>query len=142
SKGIEYWTNGYPGFYFEEPFGSAAMMVQAQVVREVNWDSENFSQNIGNPLAFENGRWYCIEGYVKVEHSRTCRRSDSHVDRRHVAMEYIGRQFRGPSPTDPGPSTAQFSYIMFSGSKNPQPTDQYTWYDDIVLATQRIGCSG
>jgi hypothetical protein len=49
---------GYPQFYPEVLWGEGKFAIQAQVTREANWDSEDFYQNVGDPVVFESERWY------------------------------------------------------------------------------------
>jgi hypothetical protein len=56
---------------------------------------------------------------------------------------HAGRQFRGARPTDPAPSTARIKSLLISGQYGGQasvPHLQFSWQDDHVASTQRIGC--
>jgi hypothetical protein len=133
---------GYPQFYPEVLWGNGQFAIQAQVVAEANWDSENFYQNQGEPVTFETDRWYCLEVFVKLN---TPGKADgalaAWIDGR-LALEYTGRTFRGASPLDPAPSTAQIEAIGLSGhygGVTPVPREQYSWIDDPVASSEPIG---
>jgi len=133
----------YPQFY---PFAvgvGGAFAIQAQVVAEQEWRSENFFVNQGDPVNFVSDRWYCIEVLVKLN-------TPGAADGRLAAwidgeqkLFYDGRQFVGSSPDDPAPSTAAIDALLVTGHYGgattvPQP--QSSWQDDYVGATERIGC--
>ena len=136
-------SSGYPQFY---PFAvgvDGTFAIQAQVVAEQQWGSENFFVNLGDPVAFVPDRWYCIEVFVKLN-------TPGAADGRLAAwidgepkLFYDGRQFRGTSPDDPAPSTAALDALLVTGhygGLTAVPQQQSSWHDDYVGATERIGC--
>ena len=107
--------SGYPAFY---PFVSGTegrFAIQAQVLADWQWGSENFFQNVGDPVAFEPDRWYCVEIGVRLN---TPGLSDgvltASIDGEPKIVS-AGRQFRGAAPTDPAPSTARLQALLISG---------------------------
>lgn len=133
---------GFPHFY---PFvtGSGQLAIQAQVLADRAWGSENFLQNDGVASVFEAERWYCIEVMVKLN---TPGVSDGAVAAwidGEAKLSYTGRQFRGIGATDPSPSTARIGSLLVAGQYGGQttvPQDQFSWQDDYVASTQRVGC--
>jgi hypothetical protein len=133
---------GYPQFYPEVLWGGGVFAIQAQVTREANWDSEDFYQNIGDPVVFASERWYCVEVHVKLNTPGVADgRLEAWIDGR-LKLEYQGREFRGSTPLDPAPSTAQVQAVGatgYYGGLTPVPQEQYAWQDDFVVSTQPVG---
>ncbi|HMD36742.1 MAG TPA: hypothetical protein VKH42_17330, partial [Vicinamibacterales bacterium] len=133
---------GYPQFYPEVLWADGQLAIQAQVTKEAGWNSENFYQNIGAPVTFETDRWYCIEMFVKLN---TPGAGDGEVDAwidGRLKLQYRDREFRGSSPLDPAPSTAQIQAVGASGyygGLTPVTQLQYSWQDDFVVSTDPIG---
>jgi len=134
---------GYPEFYPEVLWANGQFAIQAQVVQEANWDAENFYQNQGDPVVFQPGRWYCLEVFVKLN---TPGAADGEVAAwidGELKLTYAGRQFRGASPLDPGPSTAKIEAVAatgYYGGVTQVPQLQFSWQDDHAASTERIGC--
>jgi cellulose synthase/poly-beta-1,6-N-acetylglucosamine synthase-like glycosyltransferase len=133
----------YPQFY-PFTFGvDGTFAIQAQVVAEQGWGSENFFVNQGDPVSFVPDRWYCIEVFVKLNAPDAADgRLDAWIDGEHK-LSYGGRQFRGSQPDDPAPSTAALDAFLVTGNYGGQttvPQLQSSWQDDYVGATERIGC--
>lgn len=133
---------GYPQFYPEVLWADGQLAIQAQVTAEAHWDSENFYQNVGDPITFAGDRWYCVEVFVKLN---TPGVADGEVDAwidGSLKLQYSGRQFRGASPLDPAPSIAQIQAVGatgYYGGVTQVPQLQYSWQDDFVVSTQPIG---
>jgi hypothetical protein len=75
-------STSYPQFY---PFAVGAdgtFAIQAQVVAEQAWGSENFFVNRGDPVSFTPGRWYCLEVFVKLNTPGAADASLAALDRR------------------------------------------------------------
>jgi hypothetical protein len=133
----------FPQFY---PFAVGAdgrFAIQAQVVAEQQWGSENFFVNRGDPVSFAPDRWYCIEVFVKLN---TPGAADGQlaawIDGEQKLL-YDGREFRGSRPDDPAPSTSAIDALQVTGHYGGQttvPQQQSSWQDDVVGATERIGC--
>jgi hypothetical protein len=134
---------GYPQFYPEVMWANGQLAVQAQVIAEANWDSRNFYQNRGEPTVFAAGRWYCIEVFVQLNTPGTADGAVAAWIDGELKLEYTGRRFRGSSPTDPAPSTAQIQAVGLTGyygGVTPVPQHQRSWQDDVAGSLQRIGC--
>src|SRR5438874_495228 len=133
---------GYPEFYPEVLWGNGQLAIQAQVTKEANWDSENFYQNRGAPVVFGGDRWYCVEMFVKLN---TPGAADGEIAAwidGDLKLQYAGREFRGSSPIDPAPSSAQIQAVGASGyygGVSPVPQLQFSWQDDVVVSNQPIG---
>jgi hypothetical protein len=133
---------GYPQFYPEVLWANGQLAIQAQVTREANWDSEDFYQNRGNPVVFGSDRWYCIEVLVKLNTPGAADGELAAWIDGELKLQYTGREFRGSLPTDPAPSTAQIQAVGASGyygGLTEVPQLQFSWQDDFVISTQRIG---
>jgi hypothetical protein len=133
----------YPQFY---PFAVGAdgtFAIQAQVVAEDAWGSENFFVNRGDPASFVPDRWYCIEVFVKLNTPGAADGQLAAWIDGEQKMFYDGRQFRGSDPNDPAPSTSAMNALIVTGQyggPTPVPQQQSSWQDDYVGATERIGC--
>jgi hypothetical protein len=133
---------GYPQFYPEVLWANGELAIQAQVIAEANWDARNFYQNQGTPVVFQPGRWYCVEVMVKLNTPGLADGELAAWIDGELKLTYTGREFRGASPTDPAPSTAQIQSVAVSGhygGLTPVPQLQYSWHDDHVVATEPIG---
>lgn len=133
---------GYPEFYPEVLWGNGQLAIQAQVTREANWDSENFYQNRGEPVVFGGDRWYCIEVRVKLNTPGIADGELAAWIDGELKLQYLGREFRGSTPFDPAPSTAQIQAVGatgYYGGLTPVPQLQYAWQDDVVVSTEPIG---
>jgi len=134
--------SGYPQFYPFIVSSDGQMAVQAQVLADRNWNSENFFQNVGPPVAFQPDRWYCIEVSVTLN---TPGLPDgvlaAWIDDEPKLL-YAGRQFRGLDSSDPAPSTARIQALMIAGQygQSALPHPQSSWQDDHAASTERIGC--
>lgn len=136
-----YWS--YPHFY---PFTFGAdghFAIQAQVLADRNWGTENFFQNVGEPVRFQPDRWYCVEVGVKLNTPGVADGVLSASIDGETKLFYAGRQFRGTAPGDPAPSTARIQALLIAGQYGPQPVPQlqYSWQDDVVASTQPVGCA-
>jgi hypothetical protein len=118
--------------------------VQAQAVAERNWDSENFLVNLGDPVRLVPDRWYCIEVFVKLNAARSQRRAGRRMGRRRSrSCFYDGRQFRGAGALDPSPAGSGLDSTSVAGSYGgltTVPSLQFSWHDDYVASTGRVGC--
>lgn len=135
--------SGYPHFYAFVAGAAGEFAIQAQVLADRAWASENFFQNRGDPVRFEPERWYCIEMMVKLN---TPGQADgalaAWIDGEEKLL-YAGREFRGMSPVDPAPPTARLTALLVAaqyGGDTTVPQQQFSWHDDYVASTQRIGC--
>jgi hypothetical protein len=134
---------GYPQFYPEVLWANGQLAIQAQVIAEANWDSKNFYQNHGLPVVFLPERWYCLEAYVKLNTPGAADGELAAWIDGELKLAYTGREFRGANPTDPAPSTANIESVAVSGhygGLTPVPRLQFSWQDDHVVSTERIGC--
>jgi hypothetical protein len=134
---------GYPQFYPVVLWANGQLAIQAQVIPEAAWDAKNFYQNQGVPAVFLPGRWYCIEVYVKLNTPGAADGELAAWIDGELKLAYTGREFRGANPTDPAPSTAKIEAVGVSGhygGLTPVPQLQYSWQDDHVASTERIGC--
>jgi hypothetical protein len=134
--------SGYPHFY---PFifgSNGQFAIQAQVLADRNWGSENLFQNLGEPVLFQPDRWYCIEVGVKLNTPGIADGVLSASIDGEAKLLYAGRQFRGAGADDPAPSTARIQALLISGQYGWQtvPQLQFSWQDDIIAAPQPIGC--
>jgi hypothetical protein len=133
---------GYPEFYPEVLWANGQLAIQAQVTQEAGWDSENFYQNVGEPVVFGSDRWYCVEVLVQLN---TPGAADGEVAAwidGALKLRYTGREFRGVTPLDPGPSTAQIQAVGatgYYGGVTPVTQLQYSWQDDFVVSADPIG---
>jgi len=136
-------TTNYPQFY---PFAvgvDGTFAIQAQVVAEQQWGSENFFVNRGDPVNLAPDRWYCIEVFVKLNTPGAADGQLAAWIDGEQKMLYDGRQFRGSGPDDPAPSTAAVDALLVTGhygGPTTVPQMQSSWHDDYVGATERIGC--
>ena len=108
-------STSYPQFY---PFAVGAdgtFAIQAQVVAEQAWGSENFFVNRGDPVSFVPDRWYCIEVFVKLNTPGAADGQLAAWIDGEQKLSYGGRQFRGSSADDPGPSTSAIDAILVTG---------------------------
>jgi len=135
----------YPQFYPFTVGNESSFAIQAQVVAEQAWGSENFFVNRGDPMSFLPDRWYCIEVFVKLN---TPGAADGELaawidgDQK---LFYDGREFRGADPHDPAPPASKIDALLVTGQYGAQtavPQLQSSWHDDYVGATTRIGCGG
>jgi hypothetical protein len=141
--GIRPWY-GYPHFYAFAAGSAGEFVLQAQVVADRGWGSENLFQNRGDPVSFAPDRWYCIEVMVQLNTPGVPDGAVTAWIDGEEKLSYDGRQFRGTSATDPAPSTARLGALLISGQYGGQatvPQQQFSWHDDYVAATERIGCS-
>jgi hypothetical protein len=134
---------GYPHFY---PFVAGAdgqLAVQAQVLADRGWGSENLFQNEGPPVAFQPERWYCIEVFVKLNTPGLADGAVAAWIDGERKLFHAGRAFRGTGPADPAPSTARIDALMIAaqfGGWSTVPRLQFSWQDDLSASTQRVGC--
>ena len=124
--------------------GDGTFAVQAQVVAEQNWGSENFLVNRGDPVKFAPDRWYCLEVFVKLNAPGA---SDGQLAAwidGEQKLSYDGRQFRGADPGDPSPPATGIDSMIVAGhygGLTTVPKLQFSWHDDYVGSTERVGCS-
>lgn len=136
-------VSGYPHFYPFAAGQNGLFAIQAQVLADRQWGSENFFQNEGPPVAFEPRRWYCIEVMVQLNapgHSDGAIAAWIDDDRK---LFYDGRALRGTAATDPSPPTARLSQLLVVGQYSADttvPLLQTSWQDDLIVSSQRIGC--
>jgi hypothetical protein len=134
---------GYPHFY---PFVSGSggqFAIQGQVLADRAWGSENFSQNLGQPVSFEPGRWYCVEVLVKLNTPGVADGTVAAWIDGEPKLSHGGRRFRGESAADPAPSQARINALLVAGhygGLDPVPQLQFSWQDDLFASTQRVGC--
>jgi hypothetical protein len=135
--------NWYPQFYPAVLWGNGELAISAVGILEADWGTRNFYQNQGSPAVFEPDRWYCVEVFVKLN---TPGASDGElaawIDGT-LQLLHTGRRFRGAGPTDPVPSTTRIDSILISGyygGVTTVPARQFSWQDDHVVSTRRIGC--
>jgi hypothetical protein len=135
--------NSFPQFYAFVFGQTGELAIQAQVVAETGWNDENFRQNQGTPVVFQPQHWYCVEMHVKLN---TPGLADGEVAAwidGELKLLYPGRQFRGLTSLDPGPSTARLESAFIAGGYGgitPVPQLQFSWHDDHVVSSQPIGC--
>ena len=133
---------GYPQFYPEVMWGAGEFAIQAQVIAEANWDSRNFSQNIGVPIKFQANRWYCVEVFVKLNTPGSADGQLAAWIDGDLKLSYDHREFRGATPQDPAPSSATIQAIGLTGyygGITTVPLAQTSWQDDVVASAERIG---
>ena len=133
---------GYPQFYPQVMWGAGEFAIQAQVIAEANWDSRNFSQNIGDPIRFQSDRWYCIEVFVKLNSPGVADGQLAAWIDGEIKLSYADRTFRGATPNDPAPSTATiqaFGLTGYYGGISPVLLPQTSWQDDVVASLERVG---
>jgi hypothetical protein len=98
---------------------------------------------VGDPVVFQPQRWYCIEVFVKLN---TPGLPDGELAAwidGDLKLSYTGRQFRGLLPTNPAPPTALIESAFIAGQYGgltPVPQLQFSWHDDHVVSSERIGC--
>ena len=132
---------GGPNFYVNVMWGNGQLVVAMQYMADSNYEGVNFYQNRGTALTFQSGMWYCIEAQAKLN---TPGRADGlfrvWIDDE-LKLEYVNRALRGPTPTSPSRSTAQWTFLdVASHYGESPPQTQFRWHDDLVISTQRIGC--
>jgi hypothetical protein len=95
---------------------------------------KEYEQNVGTAVAFQAGRWYCLETHLKMSGGVI----ESWVDNR-LVMSYSGASLNtaGGSWT----SLLLSGYWNSDASGVSHPT-MSRWFDNMVLSTQRIGCVG
>jgi hypothetical protein len=136
-------SRGYPRFYPVVLHGSGQLAIQAQGIAEADWGARNFYQNQGARLTFEPDRWYCVEVFVKLNTPGLANGELGAWIDGELKVFHAGRHFRGSSGTDPAPSTARIEYLLMTGHYGwpaTVPQLQFSWQDDHVASTQRIGC--
>ena len=134
---------GYPHFY-PLIYGEGRFAIQAQVLADRLWQTENFFQNRGSPVAFAPERWYCIEVGVTLNTPGSSDGSLTAWIDGEQALSYAGREFRGSTPDAPAPSTARLQALLVSGQYGglgTVPQLQFAWMDDYVASTERVGCA-
>jgi hypothetical protein len=142
--GIKSSSYGFPQFY---PFTygvDGTFAIQAQVVAEGGFNAENFLANRGGPPNFSADRWYCIEVYVKLNVPGAADGELAAWIDGEQKLFYTGRQFVGATAADPAPATAQIGSVLVTaqyGGVTPVPQLQYSWQDDFVGSSERIGCA-
>jgi hypothetical protein len=136
-------SSSYPHFYPLLGGNGNAFVVQAQVLADRQWGSENFFQNVGEPFVPEPERWVCFEVMVQLN---TPGQTDgvlaAWIDDQPKLL-YEGRAFRGASGSDPSPASARLSQLLVLGQYSgpaPVPHAQTSWQDDFIVSPQRIGC--
>lgn len=137
-------TAGGPGpnLYVGFPAGTAWPAISVQYMADMEFQTTNFYQNQGAPTAMTPGRWVCFELQAKMN---TPGQADGlfrlWVDDA-LVLAYLNRQLRGAKPTDPAPSDAKWGYLDVAGQYGESPRQtQFRWFDDLVISTQRVGCS-
>jgi hypothetical protein len=133
----------YPQFYAFVFGETGKLAIQAQGIPEANWDARNFPQNQGDAAVFQPQRWYCIEVFVKLN---TPGMHDGELAAwidGELKLLYAGREFRGLGPADPAPPTARLESTFVAGQYGGitlVPQLQFSWHDDHVVSSERIGC--
>jgi len=138
-------SSGYPHFYPFIAGASGQLAIQAQVLKDRAWGSENLFQNRGDPVVFEPERWYCIEVLVKLNTPGAPDGALAAWIDGEQKLLHSGREFRGATITDPAPSTARINALLVAaqyGGQSTVPRLQFSWQDDLFASTQRIGCRG
>ena len=136
-------SSTYPHFYPLISGSDNSFVVQAQVLADRQWGSENFFQNVGEPFALEPERWFCFEVMVQLN---TPGQTDgvlaAWIDDQPKLL-YEGRAFRGASEGDPSPASARLSQLLVLGQYSGPatvPHFQISWQDDLIVSPQRVGC--
>ena len=95
----------------------------------------NFLWNIENRGSLVNGRWYCVETYVKMN---TPGQNDGilrgWIDDE-LAFEKSDLRFRDTSEL----KVEQFWFNIYYGGKWSAPADMHVDFDAVVLSNERIG---
>lgn len=92
-------------------------------------------------MAFQADRWYRIEVFVKLNTPGAADGELAAWIDGELKLLHTGWRFRGASPDDPAPSTAKIETVTVSGDyEGPVPQLQFSWHDDHVASTHRIGC--
>lgn len=136
-------SSGFPQFYPFVMGASGQMAIQAQVIADRGWDVENLFQNLGDPVIFGPDRWYCVEVFIKLNTPGVADGVVAAWIDGEPKLLHAGRRLRGVSPTDPAPSTARIKQLFVAaqyGGLAPVPYLQFSWQDDYVASTERIGC--
>lgn len=135
--------SSYPHFYPLVTAAGRGFAIQAQVLADRQWGSENFFENVGEPVALEPERWYCIEVMVQLNAPGQADGALAAWIDEQPKLLYEGRRFRGASATDPSPSGARLSQLFVNGQYGGQttvPHFQTAWQDDFIISPQRVGC--
>jgi len=136
-------SSGFPQFFPFTVGMDGTFAIQAQVVAEQDFGTENFLANQGSPVHFTPDRWYCIEVFVKLNTPGAADGELSAWIDGEQKLSYAGRTFLGSAADDPAPSTAAINALLVTGQyggMTPVPLLQHAWQDDYVGSTQRIGC--
>ena len=96
----------------------------------------NFYWDIGNRGSLKNGKWYCVETYVKIN---TPKENDGvlrgWIDNQ-PAFEKSDLRFRN----NPDLKVEQFWFNIYYGGKWAAPADMHIDFDAVVISDRRIGC--
>ena len=136
-------VSGYPHFFPLAAGPAATFAIQAQVLADRQWGSENFFQNEGASVSFEPQRWYCIEVMVQLNTPGAPDGTLAAWIDEERKLFYDGRAFRGTEAGDPSPPTARLGQLLVVGqygSDTPVSQRQFSWQDDLIISPQRIGC--
>jgi hypothetical protein len=134
---------GSPQFYPFVAGETGQLAIQAQVIAESDWGVRNFTQNEGEPVAFDPQRWYCVEVFVKLNTPGLADGELAAWIDGELKLRYTGRAFRGLDPADPAPPTARIESASIAGqygATSDVPQLQFSWHDDHVVSSDRIGC--
>jgi hypothetical protein len=126
---------GTPYFYVGTEWGSGVPEV---IIKGEAYDPGDIEQNIGSPVAMENGRWYCLEIYARQDLGtgdgavKMWIDGELKLDRSKLHFTDLNRPLREVV------LTAYYN----SGGDTPTgvPQLQYRWIDDVAASTERIGC--
>jgi hypothetical protein len=134
---------GDPQFFAFTHGEPAELTLQAQVVEEAAWGALNYRQNLGDPVRFEPGRWYCLEVMVALNTPGLADGELAAWIDGELKLWHPGRRFLGLDPSDPAPPHARLESAFIAGHYGgltlvPQP--QQSWHDDHVVSSERIGC--
>jgi hypothetical protein len=135
---------GSPQFYPFVAGETGQLAIQAQVIAESDWGVRNFTQNEGEPVAFDPQRWYCVEVFVKLNTPGLADGELAAWIDGELKLRYTGRAFRGLDPADPAPPTARIESASIAGqygATSDVPQLQFSWHDDHVVSSDRIGCA-
>jgi hypothetical protein len=135
-----------PNFWWENLFGSREISVVGQVVAEPcastghpAYDTCNYYPNMAS-VPLSDNRWYCIETHLKMN---TPGVADGVIELwidGVQTMSHTGRQFRGPSVSNPNGNSSLASFNTIRIYR--QAGVGTMWYDDFAVGSTRIGCSG
>lgn len=112
-----------PDLFVGVMWGSGYMALQVEGV------SGNLEQRTQR---FNGGQWYCIEVFADLANNRILAWIDD--------QEVFNLNQSWGSTTSLGSTLISGYYNEGGSTPNGVPQKQYTWHDEYVVSTQRIGC--